>query len=177
MLPQLTPDRCPVVSVPPPARYRALSGVPRLVSWSSSQAKGSKGFTEAQKSGLRYEAKVQDYLIEKLGPSYLPAPYLHFVDDNGYRTLVPDGLFLTYNGRVVIFEIKSQHMSEAWYQLRKLYEPVVKQLDFVKQTSCIEVVKSFDPAMPFPEDVRLCPDLESALASPLELFKVLKWRP
>src|ERR1043165_6993784 len=184
MLPQLTPNLCAdTVSAPPPPRYRPLNGEPRLVSWRPSSASGSVGLTEAQKAGLRYEAKVQDYLCAALGTSYYPAPYLHFLDgtvlENGgaYRTLVPDGLFFAPEKLVYIFEFKSQHMPEAWYQLRKLYEPVVKRLDVDPRTSVIEVVRSYDPAMGFPEPVILCSSLDEALDSPLHSFKVLRWRP
>lgn len=141
-----------------------------------SDACGSKGFSAAQKAGLRYEAKAQDFLSSELSVRYYIAPYLHFLDMSGYRTLVPDGVLLEFD-TAYIFEIKSQHMPEAWYQLRRLYEPVLAQLCGVRQTSCIEVVRSYDPSMGFPEEVQLFNDLDEALRAPRSSFKVLQWRP
>lgn len=178
MLPELSPGvNADTSSAPPPLRFRPLEGTPRLVQWKPSDARGSVGLTEAQKNGLRYEAKAQDFLIEQLGPNYFPAPFLHFMTGSNYRTLIPDGLYFTPHGLVVIFEIKSQHMPEAWWQLRKLYEPVVKQLPLCTKTSCVEVVKSFDPSMGFPERIRLCSNITDAICRPAEDFKVLHWRP
>lgn len=137
----------------------------------------SEGLTAAQKAGLRYEAKAQLWLSEQLGRAYQAAPYLHFEDNSGPRTLIPDGLFFDTGGTALVFEIKSQHMPEAWWQLRHLYEPVVRELGFIRRVSCVEVTKSFDPSMGFPEEVLLRRDLSKLLELPPEPFKVLLWRP
>jgi hypothetical protein len=177
-LPQLTPDASTGLSVPPPPpRHRPLRGVPRFVKWRSSGATGSQGLTDAQKAGLRYEAKAQDFLSGALHSWYHVAPYLHFDDAGLSRTLVPDGILFDHDGTAMIFEIKSQHMPEAWWQLRKLYEPVVRELSFVNATSCIEVTKSYDPSMGFPEEVLVCHSLSELVAAPAHCFKVFVWRP
>lgn len=175
MLPQITPSPGAVASVPPPSRFRPLAGTPSGVSMRTCVARGSVGLTEAQRNGLRYEAKAQDFLVNALGHEYYQQPYLHFVDGHSCRTLVPDGI-LIHEGYATIFEIKSQHMPEAWWQLRKLYEPVVRQLGGVRLTSCVEMVRGYDPAMGFPEEVVLCSKLSEVLEESALKFKVLQWR-
>jgi len=161
----------------PPRRFRPLCGAPRNVSWGPWSFKGSRGLSSAQQSGLRYEAKAQSYLATELGYAYHPNPTLRFEDDSGARFLVPDGLYFDSVGSAVVFEVKSQHMPEAWWQLRQLYEPVVRALNFVNRVACVEVVKSFDPGMGFPEPVQSYRDLQVLLAAPAPGFKVLIWKP
>jgi len=145
------------------------------VRFRSSSAQGSSGLTAAQKAGLRYEAKAQDQLSHILGSAYHIAPYLHFSDLSGARTVVPDGLFFDNSGHAVIFEIKLSHMPDAWWQLRKLYQPVVEQLSFISHTSVIEVVRSFDPSQAFPEEVKIIRGLDDL--GPSDKFRVFLWRP
>ena len=73
-------------------------------------------------------------------------------------------------------EIKYQHTSDAWWQVMKLYYPVLRNVfpeDLWYYRMC-EVVKWFDPAIRFPTETRLTPD-------PAELhdgdFGVHIWKP
>ena len=187
VLPQLTPDEGADTSLSalPPARFRPPAGLVHSVALRSRRVNvvdsgNKKGFTTAQQNGLRYEAKVAKRLRSGLdyqvGAKYLDQPYLDFEDDLGPRVVIPDGLALLPGGLALVFEIKSQHMPEAWWQLRRLYQPVVRQLPFVSQVSVVEVVRSYDPAMGFPETVQLCTTLDQVLWSRPEPFKVLLWR-
>ena len=134
----------------------------------------SRGRTAAQQNGLRYEAKVQKHLKSQI-TGYIVSPGLVFVDLDITRVLLPDGLVFQPDGTAIIFEIKRQHMPEAWWQLRRLYEPVVRELPFVNRTSCVEVVASFDPAMGFPEPVRVFTKVPDLLEAPTKDLKVLLW--
>lgn len=177
ILPQLTPNAVADsgVSVPPPPSFRPLRGRPTQVQWKPTPI-GSRGRTAAQQDGLRYETKAQKHLKSKIA-SYIVSPGLVFVDLDVTRILLPDGLVFQSDGTAIIFEIKRQHMPEAWWQLRRLYEPVVRELSFVNRTSCVEVVASFDPAMGFPEPVHLCTRVEEVLEAPAAALKVLLWKP
>lgn len=177
MLPHLTmPDGAitPAVAVPPPPHFRPLVGPPRVVKLGvSSWNPGRDGDTTAKTNGLRYEDKVQRELVLRCR-GYLPSPPIHFLDDNGYRTIIPDGL-ISNPGRVFIFEIKSQHMPEAWWQLDQLYKPVLTERRVGCPISCIEICRSYDPAMPFP----IKPDVLSSFDEVLTYqgnFAVLPWR-
>lgn len=159
MLPHLGTGQVVPVQVPPPAKFRRIAGEPRNVYWQPSMERPSAGLTPAQKAGLRYEAKAQLFLRGNLGKLYQTAPIIHFEDRNGLRSCIPDGI---YFGVVpTIFEIKSQHMPEAWWQLRMLYAPVIRAFFSNKRSvRVVEVTKSYDPAMPFPEPTKMVSGLD-----------------
>lgn len=179
VIPQLAPDGTGVpVSVPSPSHFRPLRGIPRLANWSPQAGWAPKGLTAAQKAGLHYEQKAQLFLEARLGPKFQQQPLLRFEDDAGPRALVPDGLYFEADGTAYVFEIKSQHMPEAWWQLRRLYEPVLRALPAVQRVSCVEVVRSFDPSMGFPEEPFVIrDDIYAVLSSPVAPLKVFVWKP
>lgn len=179
LIPQLTPSDCSdaVVGVPPPAHFRPLAGVPTNVRWKNVAYSPSVGLTSAQRAGLRYETKVHDAFTKALGDSYRVEPHLHFAVNGVFHTARPDAIHLDVTGRATIFEIKSRHTSDAWWQLRRKYEPLVQCLKFVNVVSCVEVVPSYDPSAGFPEPVTKYDSLEVLLQSPSAPFKVMIWKP
>jgi hypothetical protein len=165
-----------VVNVPPPRHFRPAGKVTEA-RWRPGIAIPSQGLTEAQKAGLRYEAKAQMHLREVLGKRYFVAPTLSFSNGES-RICIPDGLFWA-SSVVFIFEIKIQHMAEAWWQLRKLYAPVVAAFPARYKVRCVEVVRVFDPSTPFPEKCHQISDLKShcAASNSVEELGVYVWRP
>jgi len=130
----------------------------------------------AQQNGLRYEKKAQRYLEERLGPTYCASPNLHFSDQSGFRTCVPDGI-LFGTRTLFVFEIKNQHTPDAWWQLRRLYQPVLEHLPGIDHVSCIEVCRVFEPNTPFPEEIDLVLDLKERVSEPRAQMGVFQWRP
>ena len=112
--------------------------------------------------GQRYEAKVQRYLVDAYPHFYLPAPWLRYDSAGTQRRLwcQPDGLLLnTRDGLITIVEVKLQHTPSAWWQVRHLYEPVVAAcFGNVWRIAAVEVVRWFDPDVPFPETYCRAPD-------------------
>ena len=104
--------------------------------------------------GIKYENKAHGY-IEGLTDYYLPSPWLHFQmqKTNTWRWCQPDGLICDMKqGKITIIEFKLQHTVQAWWQLRRLYEPVVKKLFGEKFTySMLEIARWVDPDIDFPE--------------------------
>lgn len=141
-----------VVQVPAPPNFKGVRGLASRVEIGGPSFI-SKGKTSAQKAGLRYEAKVQAFLRE-LFPAYQPSPYVRFMDERGSRVCIPDGLLTFEYKRAVIFEIKYTHTPDAWWQLKRLYEPVLKAAGF-EEVQTIEVCKTYDPTTPFPCKVEL----------------------
>ena len=81
--------------------------------------------------------------------------------------------------RTVIFEIKRQHMPEAWWQLRKHYQPVMERYREQPVQVC-EIVKDFDLQMPFPESDIHCfgnDELNAFLERNPAQFGVWWWKP
>lgn len=185
MLPSLSPlsdrDRAGsagsgAVLVPPPPSFRPPRGAIRDVTVTPVNYVRATGNTAAKMAGLRFEAKCQARLAAQW-PEYLPSPRIDFWDDTGHRFVWPDGL-LALHDRLVLFEIKRQHMPEAWWQLERLYRPLLAAGSRLP-TQVIEIVHTYDPQMPFPCPVTLVQDLlcwtrdESALVK----FGVVVWRP
>lgn len=189
MAPSLSPLSDPIggavqgsstVAVPPPPSFRPLRGVPRSINLSTlgEHAYAAKrGSSVAKHAGLRYEAKIQSALSQ-LFSTYLPEPQLEFVDDAGWRIIRPDGV-LTLPDRVVCFEIKLQHMPEAWWQLTQLYAPVLAR-GTKRPCQVVEVVRSYDPTMPFQCPTTLihpeCLSQWIADREAVDKFGVLLWR-
>lgn len=137
------------VSVPPPPGLRLPSRI-MSAGWSTKEVKFPPGKTAAQKAGLRYEAKVllelQDIF---LGGVYL-SPTLFWIDETGVNYAVPDALILDEKF-ICCVEIKFLHQPEAWWQLRKKYEPILRKIYPDTKILLLEICSSLDAHSPFPE--------------------------
>lgn len=94
--------------------------------------------------------------------SYLPNPWIKFEGQAGIKWCQPDGLLFDLEaGLLTIVEVKYQHTTDAWWQLRELYEPVVRKLFPQKlwRIVVLEYVKWFDPSVPWPEDIQMVAQL------------------
>jgi hypothetical protein len=182
MLPSLlTPPSDAPVDVPPPPGFRAAEGVRSARLETKIVDLPPRGASFAQRSGLRYEAKVHAALAAALGEAFYKNPWMSFEDSSGWRRCRPDGLAVcdSFAGRglVIIFEIKIRHMPEAWWQLRRLYEPVVEQAFPRREIRVVEIVRSFDPSMPFPERPTILSTLEESWTrKTLPELAVFEWK-
>lgn len=142
-------------------------------------ARPNNNYTLAQRNGLRYEDRAQVYLHELLGPDYSRSPWIRFVEHTEFgddkRACVPDGLLIRAPNAFV-FEIKIRHTTGAWFQLRKLYAPVVGQLPFISRVICVEICSSFDPNVIIPEDFSRIWGLEHFIRDPWSNFGVYVWK-
>jgi hypothetical protein len=79
---------------------------------------------------------------------------------------------------LVIFEIKIAHMPEAWWQLKRLYEPVLRAWPRVTgiPIRCCEVVQAYDPHVPFPCEYDLVEDVLEWVIGQRSPMGVYKWR-
>ena len=172
----------------PPSRFRAAEGVrqARLVFGGRPSPAGSlRPLTEAQKSGLRYEKKALDFLARELALNAEPprellrSPWISFTDRTGSRLCQPDALIdIPSENRTVVVEIKLRHMPEAWWQLRKLYEPVAREARPGHQIALLCVTKSFDPFVSWGEVPTLFSTLEDFLSErSSSKIGVLEWKP
>lgn len=141
------------VQVPPPHAFCGPKGEIRNVRHEPRlQVLVSSGNTVAQKAGLRYERKIQERLCNSFLSAYIPNISFSWQDDLGKRYCEMDGL-INSKEKLVCVEIKYQHMAEAWWQLRKKYEPVLRAWHALhgRELVLIEICRSLDPATPFPE--------------------------
>lgn len=169
----------------PPSWFRGVEGV--LSAWPDSGGPFGgtpariKG-TAAQRAGKRYERKALRFLSGLYGSCFVPQPWYKYQTkrDAPLRWCQPDGVLFTPSG-VVIFEIKVNFTSNAWWQLRKLYEPVVRVASRVERIAVCVVCKSFDPAVPFPEGYLATNPRKFAALLPQEwdctVTGVIQWTP
>lgn len=111
-----------------------------------------KGRTSnAQKAGLRYEKQALTFLRTKFDKLETHL-WARFQDDTGIRYCQLDALARVAGNRVVIFETKIRHTALAWWQLRKLYEPVVRAALPSMDVVVVEMTRSYDGQLVFPEE-------------------------
>lgn len=165
----------------PPSWFRGVEGV--RSAWPDSggpfgRTPARLSGTAAQKAGKRYEQKALAHLEKALGHAFLPSPWYKFTDKKGaLRWCQPDGLLLLPD-MAFIFEIKIGFTSAAWWQLRKLYQPVIQAAHGVTRIAPFVICKSFDPAVPFPEVYRVLPAIPSPPSGwDCTVTGVVQWRP
>lgn len=116
-----------------------------------------------QRAGLRFERKALEHLSDCYLDQFIPSPWLKYRERGApyYRFAQPDGFILDVeSGRISIIEIKLRHTIQAWQQLRRLYEPLLRHLfrEGEWTFSCCEVVGSYDGRVAFPEQFILTKD-------------------
>lgn len=164
----------------PPRRFNPVGPID-LVRFSSTpppfvKAKKKRG---RRAEGLRYEARVHEYLLDLYEGHYIPSPWFRFreVGKNRERWCQPDGLIISpLEGKITIVECKLQHTTDAWWQLKWLYLPIVMSAfpPRLWKYSVCEVCKWYDPAIPFPEKVTMTPFIDAVRG---DEFGVHIWRP
>jgi hypothetical protein len=118
--------------------------------------------TAAQRSGQRYERRAHQALSARFSPErgtllYAPAMWIAYsVSGEGkLHWAQPDGLLIDLKrGLITVLEIKIRHTTDAWWQLRKLYEPLIRKLfGSAWRYAVCEVVRWYDPVVRWPEQL------------------------
>lgn len=167
----------------PPSWFRGAEGV--RSAWPLTQGPDArtphrsrlKG-TPAQRAGIRYERKALAFLQKEFGRDFIPSRWFRYeTSESSQRYCQVDGM-LQINNLLVVVEIKVTFTSDAWWQLRKLYEPVVRMAMKPSRMALMVVCKSFDPAVPFPEATVALPQVRGIFAPEWDCTKigVFQWR-
>lgn len=154
----------------PPRGFHGVSE-PRNVRFSHEPAPRNRGHTQAQKMGLRYEQKVHDVLSAIYETRFTPSPCILFEEGTRLRRAIPDGV-LVLGDCVVVVEVKYTHTEDAWWQLKRLYEPLLSAIYGERLLRCVEVCRSYDPTTSFPSH-RLVTSLH---ALPETEVGVIQWK-
>lgn len=165
----------------PPPWFRGAEGV--RSAWLSSEGPYGRTPTRlrgsaAQRAGIRYERKVIKFLSKEFGDNFTPSQWFRYANFiNAPRFCQVDGL-IRLNNLLIVCEIKVNFSSDAWWQLRHLYEPVVKLALAPERLALMVVCKSFDPAVPFPEDPSILPTIRGVCSPEWDCTKigVFQWR-
>lgn len=127
--------------------------------------RGAKGL------GLAYEQKVHDVLLAIYGASYKPHPAMLYDDRTGLRRAIPDGLLQTATGHVLV-EVKYTHCELAWWQLNRLYLPLLSHV-LRGPIVAVEICRSYDPEISFPHAHELVTSLHKV---PVGVTGILVWK-
>lgn len=157
-------------SVGPPLIRRPdsifLPNSPIVSAWKTSEAPyaGTRSkMSAAQRAGLAYQKRVGKFLQPLAVGAWVVSsgPWFVYCCGSGPRRYCqPDFLLLDATNRtMVVVEVKIRWTDIAWWQLRKLYLPVLEVVfpEWTFITLCI--TRSYDPAVSIPEPVNLCSDL------------------
>jgi hypothetical protein len=171
----------------PPSWFRAAEGV--RSAWPDCGGPFGRppriSGTAAQRAGQRYEKKALAFLERECAALPEHAGRLHakqwfrFQSDRGpVRWCQPDAFWQSSDGlELIIVEIKTTFSSDAWWQIKRLYEPVLRLALKPRAIGTIVICKSFDPHAPFPAPITMMtgPIVES-LVFPGRVG-VLPWAP
>lgn len=119
----------------------------------------------AQKAGLAYQKRIGKFLQPNpsIGCSWIvdAGSWFAFTDSSSSRHYCqPDFLLLdTKNATCIIVEVKIRWTDAAWWQLERLYLPVLRRVYPHLSLLRVCICRSYDPAIRAPEEVVLCDDL------------------
>ncbi len=137
--------------------------------------------TSSQRAGLRYEDKVKAFLAVRFGSSFLPGPWFEWFEGGVRRRGQPDAVLPVVlrgdqKATNVIFECKAYHTPLAWWQLRKLYQPIVEEA-LERPTRVVEICNLYDSQLSLPEPAYLLQSFDDLTALREDAFYVLPWKP
>lgn len=138
--------------------------------------------SSAKRAGLRYEKKAKKHLLELVDDAHSDVWWQYFEGRSPIpRRCQTDVVAFNEDFRLItVFEIKSQHTSDSWWQLRHLYEPVLLAVYGLNwRVNVVEVCRIFDPAVKFPEPIFDIKNevLNAWTKTPHPEFGVHRWRP
>lgn len=157
--------------LPPPPAYLKLpcgeiTAAQRHLGGSPHAQKRSRS-SGAQKAGLAYQRRVGEVLTVARPPSDLDCgPWFWYVDSSGRRSYCqPDFLLHLASGKLAVVEVKIRWTSDAWWQLRKLYLPVLQRVFPGRALLPLVICRSYDPSVRIAEEVSLIEGWEELSAS------------
>lgn len=134
----------------------------------------SGGRTVSQRLGLAYEQRVQDVLAAIYAERFFCNVPILYEDRAGLHRCIPDGVLRLDETTILIVEIKLTHTERAWWQLERLYTPVIRAMvgPSARILRC-EICRSYDPAVVFPSPAGLVNSLHRLSD---DRVGVLQWR-
>lgn len=164
----------PSAVLPPPSWFTEAGEV--RAAWPAQAPKHprSRKPTPAQAAGRRYERKVFTRLKEDFGDRVLIQPWFSFLPSVGRQRYCQMDAILDLGGsEYTILEVKVRHTPDSWWQLAKLYLPVLRAYKPEAKFRLGTIVGSYDPATPYPAPFEL---VYSPEAIQPNLVGVLRWK-
>lgn len=132
-------------------------------------AKAKRG---VKANGLRFENKIVNTLEAQFGNSFISGiPFRFSTVYSAFNVCIPDGLLIS-GDRIIILEMKLRHTADAWWQLKKLYKPVVEKA-LNKNTRLLEICKYYEPEVRVPESQPVFNSIDQFLYSKVDFGCVI----
>lgn len=163
--------------VPADNVVRAEFGVPPQYLLNTIANAGTR--SRSSQDGLKYEAKVVK-MLTALYPELVSGAWMKFAAGTfpyvRERWCQADAFLADHTlKRVYVFEIKLSHIANSWWQLQRLYIPVLRHIfigyDFVP----IEICKWYDPHTAFPVFFKPEPNIRELSKLSPNVFYVHIW--
>lgn len=160
-------------SYPPPPAYLKLpqGEISHAVQTTNPFAGQRSRRSGAQKAGLAYQKRVGALLAETVGSSNMVSgPWYYYLDGSGRRNYCqPDFLLCHAFEAVVVTEVKLRWTADAWWQLRKIYLPVLCVARPQSKLLALCICRSYDPAIRIEEPVHFVDSPSEAVADKFNL--------
>ena len=147
----------------PPKKFkpvRGLQGVRLIAEPTFAKTKGNvKG---SKRRGLLYQKKVVEFLEDVVPQNWvpIPGPWFEFVDATGHRYAQADWIAIDpTTGFLCLTEIKLTRVPSAWWQLNRLYLPLLQRLFPEYKIGMLEIASNI-VNFPLPEPVSLAAKVE-----------------
>lgn len=128
----------------------------------------------AQKAGLAYQKRIVEHLVGEFGRASVDAgAWFHYLDDSLRRSYCQPDVLVEFGPSCLVVEIKLRWTSDAWYQLRKLYLPVLTAALLPTTLIPLVICRSYDCAVPAGEAVNL---IDTPADAKVGLFNVCPMR-
>ena len=132
----------------------------------------------SMRKGMRYERMIKSIFSRAFRESYCHGQWIEFQERGIKRWCQVDGIWVDRERKLLtIFEIKYRHTMKAWWQLRRLYSPILwrylrelGEREF--KIAICEVVKVFDPSVEFPEEVSLISNVEEIRPGRFQVIQI-----
>lgn len=142
-------------SPPPPLYIHYLPQGEIREAWRSAEPayRGAPRGRGAKKAGRIYQRQVESWSGWTGAGGIELSPWFCFIDGSGKRHYCQPDLLVFHNSTIIITEIKLRWTCDAWWQLRKLYLPVLAKVFPNHSLVPLCVCRSYDPAVVCPEQV------------------------
>jgi hypothetical protein len=125
-----------------------------------------------QLKGLKFEAQVTSKLDRLDDWEGIPGIWFEFKDQTGHRYAQADWVGFNFRkGVCVIVEVKLSRVAKAWWQLNKLYYPLVSHLFHSWPIAMVEVVANMKP-VDIPKPVVAITSLNEAVPNQTSLMRI-----
>lgn len=145
-------------AVHPPRGFKGVRGLSSVSIIDEPQFAKTHGNVKGSKrKGLLYQERVVDYLDQVKGEDWeaIPGLWFEFQESRGRRFAQADWVgFCPKDGLICIAEIKLSRVPLAWWQLNRLYKPLVQKLFPEWKIATLEITATvYNVAIPEPTPV------------------------